>query len=574
MNINTPPPGLGQAFYSWVVFFLQRVFRRQNATSGGTTTLAIGEPVIDGDAGSVLYIDTAGGLAQSADFTYQPPNPPFSDGSLTLTNSSLTIIDTDGAGFTGLYRDQSQEYSDGATNNTLSLIVPSITSNAVIQYPIATGTLALDGDYLRLDGTVAMAADLDNGGFKIVDVATPTEDTDGVNKAYVDTFVTGLSPKTAVRVATTGVLSPAAIYSNGASGVGATLTTLTTGTLTIDGVVVATNDRVLIKDQADPVQNGIYDVTQAGAIGVLYILTRALDTNQPAELVSAYTYTGNEGTDNKNKGYVQTTPATITIGSSSIVWALFNSNAYSSGTGITIEAGNLIASDLSNGVPGLGNIGQSVIGGTTANGALTIVGSTSLSLRTTTAPAIVMNSVSGLGATSAINQVFEQITAIINQSSAAGAGYTTLKVSTVEISVDTGAKKLFELLAGASGTTSKFAVANTGTITVAAGANRFANDVSAVTADTSFILVVTQNETWIRTGFTTAKTITVPPDVFPIGAQINIAQWAAVGTTTFVEGSGVNIYSKGGLLTISEQYVWVTLKQVDTNEWSLIGDLI
>jgi hypothetical protein len=571
MNVNPnnpPPPGTGGFTVTWLVAMVEYLKRRINALSGGgggTTTLAIGEPVIDGDANSVLFIDSAGELAQSAGITFFPPTGP--PGKLVLADAELELYNAESVLDT-YYKYDGVTFINGSTGDTLTVKTPTVVGNNDIVYPNATGTVALTNNlaaYLPLAGGT-MTGVINAGSQKIQALATPAEDTDAANKAYVDTFVTGLSPKTAVRVATTGAI--AGTYNN----ILGTFVTTATGVLAIDGVNLVLGDRVLIKNQVAGLQNGIYEVTIEGILGVTTTFTRSLDNDTADEMVSAYTYTGTEGSTQASKGFVQTAPAPITLGTTAIEWVLFNSSIYGAGTGITIEEGNLIASDLSNGVPGLGNIGQSVIGGTTANGALTIVGSTSLSLRTTTAPAIVMNSVSGLGATTAINQVFEQITAIINQSSAAGAGYTTLKVSTVETSVDTGTKKLFELLAGASGTTSKFAVANTGTMTVAAGANRFANDVQTIDDD-DYTLLVTDNETWILAPFTVARDIIVPPDVFPLGAQINVAQWGA-GAVSFVEGSGVEIRSKGGLLTISEIYVWVTLKQVAANEWSLIGDLI
>jgi hypothetical protein len=173
-----------------------------------------------------------------------------------------------------------------------------------------------------------------------------------------------------------------------------------------------------------------------------------------------------------------------------------------------------------------------------------------------------------------INQIYTNIPVSI--SSTGTSGWTVLKVPVSDTSTGTGTKNFIEFLGGAAGTTSKFAVANTGTITVAAGANRFANDVSATSSDAAFALSLIQNETWIRTGFTVPRIITVPLNstvAFPIGAQINIAQWGA-GTVTFAGESGsVNILSKGSLKTINGQWVWVTLKKVDTNEWALIGDL-
>ncbi len=309
--------------------------------------------------------------------------------------------------------------------------------------------------------------DLDMDGHAIINVPTPVNDMDGANKAYVNTFVTGLSPKTAVRVATTTVL-PTVIYNNGAFGVGATLTAVGLGALVVDGVSLVFGDDLLVHNQVDPIQNGIFTMTTEGTGGVLFILTRRADADTGAKLVSAYTYTGSEGATLANKGFVQATPATITIGTDPIVWNLFNSNTYSDGTGITIGAGNLIYSNLSTGIPGPGNVGQPVRGGTTSEGALTIVGSTSTDPRTTTAPAIIANSAGPLGGTNTA-QVHMSVPVTVAQSGTAG--YTALKVAVTETSLGSGPKLLVNLLAGAAGTTSKLSVDNSGNVNISEAAN-------------------------------------------------------------------------------------------------------
>ncbi len=79
--------------------------------------------------------------------------------------------------------------------------------------------------------------------------------------------------RTACRLATTSALA-----ANTASGSGPlhTLTANANGALTIDGVAVATNDRVLIKNQNNS-NNGIDVVTNPGSGGSQWILTRAAD---------------------------------------------------------------------------------------------------------------------------------------------------------------------------------------------------------------------------------------------------------------------------------------------------------
>src|ERR1019366_1776824 len=89
----------------------------------------------------------------------------------------------------------------------------------------------------------------------------------------VGAITAGLDDRPSCRVATTAALT--ATYSNGSSGVGATLTNSgTKSAISIDGVALAVNDRVLVKNQATAAQNGIYTVTTVGSGAVNWVLTR------------------------------------------------------------------------------------------------------------------------------------------------------------------------------------------------------------------------------------------------------------------------------------------------------------
>lgn len=91
-----------------------------------------------------------------------------------------------------------------------------------------------------------------------------------------------------VKVATTAVLPGTPNYNNGTGGVGATLTRSSNGTTgTIDGITAANlmvGDRILVKNQASQLQNGIYVITQQGTASLPYILTRATDADTTAEM--------------------------------------------------------------------------------------------------------------------------------------------------------------------------------------------------------------------------------------------------------------------------------------------------
>lgn len=184
---------------------------------------------------------------------------------------------------------------------------------------------------------------VDVGSKRITSVAEPTQSTDAATKNYVDAVKTGLDVKDSVRVATTGNLT--ATYSNGTSGVGATLTNSGTQTaLTIDSIVLSTGQRILVKDQDTALQNGIYVVTDAGSASTNWVITRATDSdNNPAGEIGpgAFTFV-EEGTVNADNGFVCTTNGAITIGTTSIAWVQFSgAGQIVAGNGLT-KSGNTL----------------------------------------------------------------------------------------------------------------------------------------------------------------------------------------------------------------------------------------
>lgn len=139
-------------------------------------------------------------------------------------------------------------------------------------------------------------------------------------RAYVESVQAGLNIKYAAHAASTANIP--ATYTAGTAdasegyGVGATLTVTATGTLTIDGHAMLANERVLIKNQTDAKQNGIYVVTNAGGTGVSPVLTRATDFDNSTGAESKkgdYVYVIN-GTVNSRDGFVVQSTGTATNG--------------------------------------------------------------------------------------------------------------------------------------------------------------------------------------------------------------------------------------------------------------------
>jgi hypothetical protein len=172
--------------------------------------------------------------------------------------------------------------------------------------------------------------------------ANPTLALQAATKQYVDALIaSGIHFHTPVRVESPTALT--ATYNNGASGVGATLTNAGTQVaLVIDGVTVATNDRVLIYQQTNQTQNGVYTVTNTGSGSTNWVLTRSSDANtyvinNANGLSEGSTVFVQQGTTGAGETYTCNTSGTITFGTTNITFVQISSaQIYSAGSGLTL----------------------------------------------------------------------------------------------------------------------------------------------------------------------------------------------------------------------------------------------
>jgi hypothetical protein len=151
--------------------------------------------------------------------------------------------------------------------------------------------------------------------------------------------------KEAAKYATTAAL-PTVIYNNGSSGVGATLTGASVGALSLDSGSPSVNDRVLVKNQSDQTQNGIYKVTAAGSGIAVFVMTRTTDFDEPAEIMTGDGIFVTAGTTQSSTTWAYTGIDSPTIGTNNLTFVqIAGQGSFSAGNGISIS-GTTISQDF------------------------------------------------------------------------------------------------------------------------------------------------------------------------------------------------------------------------------------
>lgn len=308
------------------------VVKSVTTDSGALTPSGHGLSVLGGEGIDVTHagatITIAGEDATSANKGIAS----FNGTDFTVTSGAVTVnvdriediasnLIVDGTGL-------DKAYDDGAGTLTLS-----IDSTVVTKDDAQTLTNKTLGS-----GTV-LGSNLNAATYKITGLGTPTDATDAATKGYVDSTAIGLDIKLSVRVATTADIDLATALENGD---------------TLDGVTLATGNRVLVKNQTDATQNGIYLVAASGAA------SRSEDANSDAEVTAGLFTFVEQGTVNGNTGFVLTTDNPITLGSTSLVFSQFSGvGTFTAGNGLTL-AGTSFSVDVT---PTAGNASLTNTGG-------------------------------------------------------------------------------------------------------------------------------------------------------------------------------------------------------------------
>ena len=321
------------------------------ASGSGVTSIATGTGLTGGpitSTGTISIDSTVVTLTGTQTLTNKTLTAPViativNTGTLTLPTATDTLVARDTT-------DTLTNKTISGSSNTLSNIANSSLTNSSLT--VGTTAISLGATSLTLGGLTSVAVTQD-----------PTSALQLATKQYVDAVAQGLDPKASCVAATTANIT-------------------LSGAQTIDGIALVAGDRCLVKNQTTQANNGIYVVATGS-------WTRALDMDVWAEVPGAFTFI-EQGTTQADTGWVCTSNAGGTIGTTAITWAQFAGvGSYTAGTGLTLTGTQF---SITNTAVTAGAYGSATQVGTftvNAQGQLTLAGNT------TVTPAV--GSITGLG---------------------------------------------------------------------------------------------------------------------------------------------------------------------------------
>ena len=361
-----------------------RIKRRANGGGAGAPSSLANAELAFNEQTNVLYYGTgtggAGGTATS--IIAIAGNGAFMDlssnqtvaGTKTFTSTISGSVDGNAGTATKLATARTIAFTgdatasgtfDGSANYSQALTLATVNSNVGTYTKVTVNAkgLVTAAANATLNDISAPTSSFSMGSQLLTNLADPVSAQDAATKNYVDSVAQGLDPKASCVAATTANITLSAPQ-------------------TIDGVSVVAGDRVLVKNQTAPAQNGIY-VVAAGS------WTRAPDMDVWAEVPNAFTFIEG-GTTQADTGWVCTSGAGGTIGTTAITFVQFSgAGTYTAGTGLTLSGG---AFSITNTAVTAGSYGSA-----SSVGTFTVNAQGQLTAAATTAIAIANTQVSGLG---------------------------------------------------------------------------------------------------------------------------------------------------------------------------------
>ncbi len=298
----------------------------------GTVTL-IPSDVGLGNVSNALQVINAGGAVSLASGLLSSRPSAGSSNRFFIASDTLSFYRDNGSSWDLIQPAFSGDVSSSAGSTTLALAsVGTPISNSLVKITtdtkgrVTASTPVASNDITTVLGytPVNKAGDTLTGALTLAE--DPTLPLHAATKQYVDNAITGLDFKNSVRIASTGNLT-------------------LSGLQTIDGITTFAGDRILVKDQTTPSQNGIYVISSGAWV-------RSIDADANVEVTSGlYTYV-EQGTINGGSGWVLTTIDPITVGTTFLSFTQFNGlgqitagNGLSK-TGNTLNVGTVSASRI------------------------------------------------------------------------------------------------------------------------------------------------------------------------------------------------------------------------------------
>jgi hypothetical protein len=277
---------------------------------------------------------TATGLISAGSMTAGSGS--ITSGSMTAGSGGITSSGTISAG--------SGSITSGSVTATGLISAGSMTAGSG---SITSGSMTATG-LISAGSMTAGTGGITSSGPVTLPSGSPTNDLHAVNKSYVDTVALGLNIKSSVDYKTVATLG-ATTYNNGSnSGVGATITSNGFSVLTVDGVNVSTNDRILVTE--DQSKNGIYTVTNQGSASQAFILTRSTDLDNTDEAKKGIFTFVLKGASAASLGFVLLNDVT-TIGTTIGNWSQLSSVGATTASDLSVSGGvGIFDSKLNNNI--------------------------------------------------------------------------------------------------------------------------------------------------------------------------------------------------------------------------------
>ena len=290
---------------------------------GGTITYAAGEGLdVAESSGTITYSGEDATTSNKGVASFDTNNFSVSSGAVSIKTAGVGNT----AVATGI---DATKIADGSVTNAEFQYIGGLTSDAQTQLDAKLVKASNLSDVASAStsrtnlglGTVATqdANSIAITGGSVTGMSAPSSGSDVATKTYVDDLVAGLKTRIITRVATTGNVDLTADLQNGD---------------TIDGITLATGNKVLVKSQTDATENGIYDVVASGTA------TRNSDYDTVSELAGQLVIV-QEGTANADEIYLCTTDNSGTIGSVNITFTIVQPSNVGTVTSVAVaDAGS------------------------------------------------------------------------------------------------------------------------------------------------------------------------------------------------------------------------------------------